>query len=123
MGINGNGGGEYLTVGLTGTIGADGIYLVANSDAAAWIRDFADQVAGVDFQNGPDSIQLRDTSGVTVDTVGYGTFGASDVFAGEAQPAPAAGPGRSLTRDATASDTNDNSVDFAVNATPSPGSL
>ncbi len=120
VGVNGNGGDVYKTVALTGSIPADGVYLVANTTAAAWIAQHADQIASVDFQNGPDSVQLRSPSGQVLDALGYGNF-SGWVFAGEGTPAPATGPGKSLTRDTDATDTGDNFTDFTVSATPTPG--
>ena len=57
-----------------------------------------------------------------VDAVGYGSFSAAEVFAGEGRPAPDAPPGSSLARLFADVDTGDNAADFGVQALPSPGS-
>ncbi|HCF58700.1 MAG TPA: hypothetical protein DFS52_11995 [Myxococcales bacterium] len=119
VGINGNGGADYNTIALTGQIPGHGYYLVARADgplaASANLLDNA-----VDYQNGPDSVQLRQGSTV-LDAVGYGPFSASDVFAGEGNPAPPPPTGASLTRDAVCTDTDDNAADFSIALIPTPG--
>jgi hypothetical protein len=81
----------------------------------------ADQIdAGANYQQGPDSIQLRWGTQV-VDALGYGTFSGGSFFAGEGTAAPAVVDGHSLARDAGQSDTNDNAVDFHDRAAPTPG--
>jgi len=118
---NGNGGATYATIALTGSIPADGFFVVAHPQASAAIHAVADQSdAHVDLQNGPDSLELRDAADALVDAVGYGIFGASDSFAGEGHAAPTPALSRAITRDAASSDTNDNAADFRV-AMPTPG--
>ena len=56
-----------------------------------------------------------------IDAVGYGVFGAGDVFAGEGAAAPDAPAGSSLARLFANADTGDNAADFAVLAAPTPG--
>jgi hypothetical protein len=75
----------------------------------------------VDFQNGPDSIVLRNATGV-LDALGYGDFTAA-VFAGEGSAAVDVNAGRSLARLDVLLDSNDNATDFSVLDTPTPGSL
>jgi hypothetical protein len=75
----------------------------------------------VDFQNGPDSIQLSDGSAV-IDALGYGDF-SSAFFAGEGTAAPAATNGASLARIAGLIDSDDNLSDFEVLSNPTPGSV
>lgn len=119
--VNGNGGGEYETIALDGlAIGADGFFVIAHPSAAEDLRAVADLLdAGVDLQNGPDSVQVR--WGATVlDALGYGDFGTGDVFAGEGQPAAATGVGESLSRAPDHGDSDDNAADFTVGAS-SPG--
>ncbi|HEY3447534.1 MAG TPA: PPC domain-containing protein [Myxococcales bacterium] len=118
--VNGNGGTDYATLNLDGaTVGADGFFLIAHPSgdpaivALAQITD-----ALVDFQNGPDSLQVR-WHGQVVDALAYGTFTAADVSKGEGRAAPGSGAGKSLSRDVNHKDTNDNLADFAV-ATPTP---
>ena len=74
-----------------------------------------------DLQNGPDSLVLRGPDGSRIDAVAYGTFGASDFFAGEGSPAPDTPPGSSLARLFADVDTDDNRADFRVLGEPSPG--
>lgn len=112
VGVNGNGGAVYGTVPLAGVIAADGFYLVAHPDAEPPLAAVADLLhRAVDWQNGPDSVQLR--RGVEViDAVGYGDFAAA-VFAGEGRPAPDVAE-LSLSRDALHGDTDDNLADFTA---------
>ncbi len=120
VGVNGSGGTAYATIDLTGSIASDGYYLVAYpAYPATPLSTAADQLsASVDFQNGPDSVQLR--KGTTVlDAVGYGTFSASQVFAGEGSAAAATSQSQSLSRDANHTDTNNNAADFKAGV-PTP---
>ena len=120
-GINGTGGSATVSVALSGLIPADGFFVLADGLAdGTTLVPSADLIGSFDFQNGPDSIVLR--SGDTVlDAVGYGVFGAGDVFAGEGSPAPGAPAGASVARVFANVDHGDNAVDFAVLATPTPG--
>lgn len=121
VGINGNGGGSYLTVNLSGQIPLDGVFVVADGTSGVTGISNADLVTDVDFQNGPDSIQLL--QGTTVlDALGYGDFTGA-VFAGEGNAAPDAGPGQSLARLNAVLDTDDNLVDFSLLSDPTPGSV
>ena len=121
-GINGANGNVGPVVTLSGVIPADGFFVVADEDAGTTSVANADFLANFDFQNGPDSIVLRDASGAPVDAVGYGLFGAGDVFAGEGAPAPDPPAGQSLARLFANVDTDDNGADFMVLASPTPGS-
>jgi hypothetical protein len=120
-GVNGSGGGVTVSVELGGSIPADGVYVLADTLAgggtdvaeADWLADF-------DFQNGPDSIVLL-LADTVVDALGYGAFGAGDVFAGEGDPAPDAPAGASLARHFANVDSDDNARDWAVADTPTPG--
>jgi hypothetical protein len=121
-GVNGTDGSVYLTQALTGVIPGDGVFLIADDsgDGTTLVGD-ADLVLDIDFQNGPDSIVLRDGAGV-LDALGYGDFTAA-VFAGEGGAAPDAPAGSSLARLDPLTDSNDNLGDFAVLGTPTPGSV
>ena len=66
-------------------------------------------------------MELRDGDGWVLDAVGYGNFGAGDVFAGEGAAAPDAPAGSSLAREYANVDTDDNAADFAVLSEPTPG--
>ncbi len=115
VGVNGNGGGDYKRIPLDGeSMGADGFFLIAYPNGAPAIVAAADLlVTAVDYENGPDNVQLRWRSR-NVDALGYGTFTGSNVFAGEGTAAPTAPAGQALSRNATHTDTNNNSVDFTV---------
>ncbi|MCA9527986.1 MAG: hypothetical protein KC549_16980, partial [Myxococcales bacterium] len=120
VGVNGSNGSDYAQILLTGTIPGDGFYVVAHPDAAPALAAQADQLdRAVDFQNGPDSVQLRFGARV-LDAVGYGLFGVADTFAGEGTPVPEPDVAESLSRDAAHTDTQDNARDFAP-LPPSPG--
>ncbi len=121
-GINGSNGAVGPTIVLEGTIGASGLFVVADrrTDGTSSVVG-ADLLANFDFQNGPDSIVLR--QGTTVfDSLGYGTFVAGEINAGEGASAPAVSAGSSLARLYANIDTNDNATDFIALATPTPGS-
>ncbi|MDY0060348.1 MAG: hypothetical protein RBU45_11090 [Myxococcota bacterium] len=119
VGINGSGGGEYLTVRLAGLIPADGFFLIVDDDAGEDLAAASDQQAPLVIQNGPDSLQLRWGDEV-VDALGYGD-GEGIVFAGEGFPARDVAAGQSLSRDEWHTDTDDNLEDFTVEFEPSPG--
>lgn len=121
-GVNGADGRVYLTVPLAGTIPASGLFVVAD-DAGGGTTAVAgaDLVVNFDFQNGPDSIVLRDPADRIVDALGYGTFPAGSFFAGEGRPAPDPAAGASLARGPGLPDSNDNLRDFAVLDVPTPG--
>lgn len=120
-GVNGSGGAVTVSVALSGTIPADGVFVVADATVGGvtFVAQ-ADLLASFDFQNGPDSVLLRSDSAV-LDAVGYGVFGAGDVFAGEGEPAPDAPAGSSLARRFADVDTGDNAADFELRAAPTPG--
>ncbi|MFH0901439.1 MAG: hypothetical protein V2A73_12500, partial [Pseudomonadota bacterium] len=126
VGIDGADGSVYARIGLDGKrLASDGSFLIAHPAAKEELRNSADLTsAAADFQDGPDSIQVR-WHGRTVDALGYGDFATSDVFAGEGTPirvnANAGGEWQSLTRDASHSDQGDNATDFSLVALPLPG--
>ena len=107
---------------ISGEIPADGFFVVADSDAGTTLVANADLLANFDFQNGPDSIVLRNALGELLDSLGYGVFGAAEVFAGEGSPAPDGAPGQSLARIYANRDSDDNAADFALFDSPTPGS-
>lgn len=123
VGVNGNGGDLYNAISLSGkSIGDDGFFVIAYPEAMESIRNAADLLdVKVEYQNGPDSIQVRFGSQV-VDAFAYGTFGAGAVMAGEGTPAPKVSKaGHSQGRNEDESDTDDNLSDFLEFATPTPG--
>ena len=119
-GINGTNGSVYKTVLLTGVIPADGVFVIGD-DAGSGTSLVAntDFVTSIDFQNGPDSIVLRDASGI-LDALGYGDF-TTAIFAGEGTAAADVATGWSLARANPLLDTNDNSIDFFGVDIPTPG--
>lgn len=121
-GVNGGDGSVYLTLALSGQIPGDGVFVVADdSGDGTTLVGNADLVVNMDFQNGPDSIVLRDGASI-LDALGYGDF-SSAVFAGEGNAAPDAPAGSSLSRLNPLVDSNDNLSDFTVLGIPTPGSV
>jgi hypothetical protein len=121
-GVNGSDGALGPILPLAGSVPADGFFVLADTLAGTTSVPEADQLANFDFQNGPDSIVLRDSDGSVVDALGYGIFGATDVFAGEGSPALDPIAGQSLARRFANIDTGDNAADFVALEIPSPGS-
>ncbi len=120
VGVNGGSGISYRTVDLSGAaIPADGILVIATDQADAALAAVRDLVGSVDWQNGPDAVQLLNGNGLIVDALQYGDAGAFN--AGEGTPAPTTPAGQSLSRDADATDTGDNAADFSVLEVPTPG--
>jgi hypothetical protein len=121
-GVNGADGGIYRSVLLAGTIPPDGIFVIGDdSGDGTTLVSAADLVREVDFQNGPDSIVLRDGA-VVLDALGYGDF-TGRVFAGEGSAAPDAAAGDSLARFDLFVDMDNNLLDFSVLELPTPGSV
>jgi len=120
VGVNGAGGLDYGPIDLTGAvIPADGILVIAAATAAGPLLAVRDFVADVNWQNGPDAVQLRDGEDLVVDALQYGD--AVPQNAGEGSPAPNVTAGVNLSRDLFGTDTNDNATDFALLAVPTPG--
>ena len=121
-GVNGGDGAVGPTLALSGVVPADGIFVLADTLSGVTSVPDADQLANFDFQNGPDSIVLRDASGALADALGYGVFAAGEVFAGEGSPAIDPAAGQSVARRFANIDTNDNAADFLALEIPTPGS-
>ncbi|MBI2504544.1 MAG: hypothetical protein HYW07_15085 [Candidatus Latescibacteria bacterium] len=120
IGINGGDGAIYRTVNLTGAvIPVDGVLVIATSVAVGDLLAQRDFVGEVDWQNGPDAVQLRDPQGNIVDALQYGDAGIFN--AGEGAPAATVPAGQSLSRDSAGTDTDNNSADFAPLDPPTPG--
>jgi len=120
-GVNGSNGVVGPSILLSGSIDQDGLFVVADrmSDGTSLVVG-ADLLANFDFQNGPDSIVLRQGA-VVLDAIGYGVFGPSEFFAGEGMAAPDVSAGSSLARVFANVDSDDNASDFVVLTTPTPG--
>jgi hypothetical protein len=106
----------------TGTsIPAGGYYLFGGGGYAG--APPPDQSFSTGLAAAGGGVGLRKPDGTLVDSVGYGS--ATNAFV-EGAPAPAAPaadpPGKSVARLPDGRDTNDNSVDFTVSATPTPRS-
>lgn len=121
-GVNGSDGSVYRSVLLAGTIPSDGVFVVGDdSGDGTSLVGSADLIREVDFQNGPDSIVLRDGS-LILDALGYGDF-SGGVFAGEGSAAMDVVAGNSLARVDVALDSGNNLLDFIVLELPTPGSV
>jgi hypothetical protein len=120
-GVNGSNGAVTPVVALSGVIRSDGLFVIADDvgDGTTSVGN-ADLILNFDFQNGPDSVVLRDAGGSVLDALGYGVFAAGEVFAGEGSPAPDAPADSALARVFADVDTDDNLADFAA-AAPTPG--
>ena len=126
LAINGNGGTVSAQIDLDGyVLPADGHFVIVDTNTT-WV-DYDLQAPQADLQNGPDSVQVVYGGALVLDAMGYGTFSASDVFAGEGNAAPEArfdnglGTPYCLSRQADHTDTDDNLDDFMVRTYCSPG--
>ncbi len=116
-----------IDVVLEGVIASDGLWVGVFGES---MMEEADAVLGPNgFAAPTGSVVLRDCFGNQRDALGYGEFGAEDVFLGEGAPANAAGADQSLGRcplesDGIASldtvDSANNANDFLADAA-SPG--
>lgn len=121
QGINGSNGDVTVELTLSGVIPEDGFFVVGDlADTGSLVAN-ADLLLDFDYQNGPDSVVLRDASGALVDAVGYGTFAPGDVFAGEGQSVSDPPAGWSVARVFANRDSDDNGMDFSTQETPTPG--
>jgi hypothetical protein len=120
-GVNGFNGAVGPVIVLSGSIPASGLFVLADRTGGGSVFvENADLVANFDFQNGPDSIVLRDAFGI-VDAVGYGSFTSAQFFAGEGSPASDPPGGSSVARWFADVDSDDNAADFRVLGEPTPG--
>jgi hypothetical protein len=104
----------------TGTsLAAGAFYLLGGSGYAGTASP--DQSFGVSLAGTGGSIGVRNATGDLLDAVAYGTAanGLGEGSPAAAPPATAA-PGSSAIRSPDGHDTDANSVDFAVTATPTP---
>ena len=119
-GVNGADGSITHTLPLSGVFGADGLFVLADRTSAGTSSVAeADLLLEFDFQNGPDSVVLRD-AGSVLDALAYGVFAAGEIAAGEGAPALDPPAGESVARRFANVDTNDNAADFVAGA-PTPG--
>ena len=118
VGVNGGNGEAYRTVDLSGAvIGDDGIFVVVTASASVELAMLSDFIGNVDWQNGPDAVQLWFGDRL-MDSLQYGDAGINN--AGEGAVAALAMAGESLSRNLLGLDTNDNAADFTAGA-PSAG--
>ncbi len=120
-GVNGAGGAVGPVLELSGLIPADSLFVIADTELGLTAVAGADLLLDFDFQNGPDSVVLRDPLGAVADALGYGVFDVTDVFAGEGAAAPDPAAGWSLARRFADVDTDDNAADFIAQDMPTPG--
>ncbi|HEY3296631.1 MAG TPA: T9SS type A sorting domain-containing protein [bacterium] len=138
VGINGNGGAEYVTITIPDgtTIPADGYFVIGNTSSVSNVDYVCGGAggAGVDWQNAGstsqidcDGIDLRDADGATVDHLCYGECRVAGSCTGEGSHnapdynPPSTGPNKSLARMPDHQDTGDNAADWTVNETLTPG--
>ncbi len=121
-GVNGANGDATPVLTLGGTIGPSGFFVVSDGlpDGTTLIPN-TDLILSFDFQNGPDSVRVRAPDTSVLDALGYGVFGATDLFAGEGNAAPRGIAGQSLARRFANLDTGDNAADFVLLDLPTPG--
>lgn len=118
LGINGGNGDAYRRIDLSGgVITSDGIFVVATASANSDLAMLTDLIANVDWQNGPDAVQLW-FGDMLMDSLQYGDAGINN--AGENDVAALAMAGESLSRNVFGADTNNNAFDFSA-GTPSAG--
>jgi len=122
QGVNGADGKAYASLKLAGSIGPDGLFVVADKTSAGSSSVLeADQLLNFDLQNGPDSVVLVDgDTGSVLDAVGYGDFQPGSFFAGEGAPGLGVAAGSSLARRFANVDTGDNAADFVELVAPTP---
>ena len=117
--VNGSDGKTTAVAGLAGyAIGSSGYFVLAQ-DATVSVPAGSTKLVKTtaDLQNGPDSVVLK-SGGAIVDALGYGSFSATQFFAGE--KLSAVSTSSALCRLPNGKDTGDNSVDFVACA-PTPG--
>lgn len=102
------------------TIAAGGFYLLGGSAYAGSHTPNQSFTASLAATGG--AVGVRDASGTLVDGAGWGTA-TNAIVEGTAATAPptTAAPGSSIVRVPDGHDTDNNSVDLVVTATPSPG--
>ncbi len=100
------------------SIGAGGYFWIATASPFGGKTPNATYSASLAAAGG--QVGLKDGAGKLVDAVGYGTATAGGPYVeGTAAPAPPAS--QSIARTPNGTDNNDNSADFKVATTPTPG--
>ena len=108
------------TIATGTTIPAGGFYLLGGSAYAG--AHAADQSFTASIAATGGAVGIRDSTGALLDGAGWGTA-TNALVEGTAAAAPpaTAPPGSSIVRKPDGHDTNDNSVDFSVASTATPG--
>ncbi|HEB80901.1 MAG TPA: hypothetical protein ENI71_03380 [Chromatiales bacterium] len=120
--MNGANGHVYISVSLSGVIPASGVFVVVDdTDDGTGTVPGTDLIANFDFQNGPDSIVLRDGADMVLGALGYGDFPAGTFSPARVAPPRISAAGASLARVPGLVDRNANLLDFQVLETPTPG--
>jgi hypothetical protein len=101
---------------LSGSITANGFYLVVNSNGYSGTATPDQQYTYSGLAAAGGGVGLRNASGTLIDSVGWGTA-VNPFVEGTAATAPAGG--QSIARHPNGHDTNNNSTDFTV-STPTP---
>lgn len=135
VGVNGNNATVYRTVALSGTIPADGYFVIGNTAQVPNVDLVlgGGEGAGVDWQNAGsssgddcDGIDLKNAAGQMVDHLCYGICATPGNCAGEGgsnapDPFPSGGVNRAIARIPDHSDTDNNGTDWVVTETLTPG--
>jgi lamin tail-like protein/collagen triple helix repeat protein len=104
-----------------GTTLAPGAFLLFGGSGYAGAQP-ANRTFSTGLASAAGGLGLRDATGALADSVGWGTATNAFVETATAAPPPlAAAPGTSGARHPDGHDTNDNSADFTVDDTPTPG--
>lgn len=128
--VNGSDGKVYdaITFPEPAHVAPDGFYVIADSQTGSTTLTHvgrADLIDNFDPQNGPDAVQLLDTTGHLVDAVGYGEgvvpIAENGLVSYQGQLAPDVINGHSLERRGAGLDTGNNHDDFTDRETPTPG--
>ncbi|MEM3341200.1 MAG: choice-of-anchor J domain-containing protein, partial [Thermoplasmata archaeon] len=121
--INGNDGAPYQTISLNGrTLDANGFLLLTNN-ATYYSTIYSGPIVSysTQIQNGANDTLMLNYSGRIVDAVCYARGSGAPYPMGEGTPASTAPVNNSLARLVDGWDTHNNSNDFMILATPTPG--
>jgi len=120
VGVNGSDGADYRTVLLDGMVIPEDGYLVIAQDATCPNADYIN--TGMDWQNGPDEVEIRFESEFdqfeVIDGICYGFAGLLNCEGGTNGPDVASG--NSISRCPNGRDT-DNNADDTLETLPTPG--
>ncbi len=117
-GNNSGGGDTPMYKWITATMIPSGGYLVVSGQKFALPHDAVFSNGGLAAVGG--AVALRNAVGAKVDSVSYQTLSGANLFT-ETAPAPNPPMAQSIARKPNGQDTDDNSADFKVVVTPTPG--